>query len=111
MKNVKSVWSKVELKIYILLLCARADSEESTEELELIKAKSDEKSFDRLYAELLNDNEDISIQKIENAIARLEYSYKELRELKQEVLEVFKTDKKVDLREYKLSELLDNILY
>jgi hypothetical protein len=37
MKNNHKNWSKEELKIYILLLCANASGEESPEEIEVIK--------------------------------------------------------------------------
>ncbi|MCM4166340.1 hypothetical protein KCTC52924_03272 [Arenibacter antarcticus] len=111
MKNTNPQWSKKELNIYILLLCAKADFHETTKELDLIKSKIDEKTFERLYAEFSNDDEDSSILKIEDAIARHEYSYIELIKIKQEVMDVFKTDKKFHLMEHRLSDLLDNILY
>ena len=38
MKQNKHPWNKKELKIYILLLCANADNEESEKEIELIKS-------------------------------------------------------------------------
>lgn len=48
MKNELSKWSKAELKIYILLLCAKIDQEESEEELALIKSKTGEDTFNRI---------------------------------------------------------------
>ncbi|WP_086476739.1 MULTISPECIES: hypothetical protein [Arenibacter] len=111
MKNNRFHWSKTELKIYILLLCANADARVSAEELEFIKSKIDGGTFDRVYAEFLNDDEDSCIEKIENGIAVFDYSYKELSQIKQEVMTVFKTDKNFLLSEDRLRQHLDNILY
>ena len=41
MKSKHNIWAKEELQIYILLLCANADSDE----INLIKSKTDTKSL------------------------------------------------------------------
>jgi hypothetical protein len=58
MKNEQPKWSKEELKIYILLLCAKADWKETPEEMTLIRSKSNQEIFDRIYKEISEDKED-----------------------------------------------------
>jgi len=111
MKNEMSQWSKSELKIYILILCAKIDGHETEEEIALIKSKTDIETFDKLYNEFCCDEEDGCFEKIEHAINQHEYSLKELHELKQEILEVFHSDEKFSTKERYLEKVFDNILY
>ncbi|WP_026838538.1 hypothetical protein [Gillisia sp. JM1] len=111
MKNELKYWSKQELKIYILLLCAKADSIESDEEIDMIKSKIDSETFDRLYNEFCCDDEDHCLDKIQSAIAKHEYSNKEIKGLRKEIYEVFLTDKKFNMKERNLDRLLDSMLY
>ncbi|ALM06825.1 hypothetical protein SB49_02665 [Sediminicola sp. YIK13] len=111
MKNEAPKWSKNELKTYILLLCAKADWKETPEEIELIKSKSTKEIFDRLYKEISNDNEDMSLDKIEAAVERLHFSTMELLEIKKEIQEVFNSDKDFSLKEQYIDEILDNLIY
>jgi len=111
MKNNGTHWSKAELKVYILLLCAKADSIEDTEELNLIRSRTAPEKFDRLYNEISHDDEDNSFTKIENTISKLDYSEMELAELKKEIREVFSADGKFHITERNLSRILDNIIY
>lgn len=111
MKADKTQWSKVELKTYILLLCAKADLVETEEEFNLIKSKTSPEIFDRMYEEFCKANEDESFEKIQYAVGRHKYSYKELSELKKEIQEVFFSDNKLLMKEQNLSRVLDNIIY
>ena len=111
MKNESRHWSKEELKIYILLLCAKADSIESVEEIDMIKSKIDIETFDRLYNEFSCDDEDNCLDKIQMAIAKHEYSIKEIKGLRQEIHDFFLTDNKFNLKERNLDRLLDSMLY
>ncbi len=111
MNNESKYWSKQELKIYILLLCAKADSIETVLEIDIIKSKIDTETFDRLYNEFSCDDEDNCLDKIQAAIAQHEYSNKELRGLRKEIHEIFLSDKKFDLQERNLDRLLDSMLY
>lgn len=111
MKPANKIWTKEELKIYILLLCAKADSEESELEISLIKSKTSETTFEQIYAEFSLDDEDKSIEKIEFAVGRHEYSMRELYQLKKEIQEIFTSDKKYLMKERSLGSILDNILY
>ena len=111
MNDVKTYWSKKELKIYILLFCAKADNEESEVEIELIKSKTDLKTFNKLYAEFGGDDEETSFEKIEDAIGKYPFSSREISEIKKEVMDVFNSDKKFEMKERYLNKVLDNILY
>lgn len=111
MKTDQTPWNKAELKIYILLLCAKADLVETEEELNLIKSKTSTDIFDRMYEEFCKDDEDECYKKIQYAVGRHKYSYKELSELKKEIQEVFFSDKKLLMKEQNLSRVLDNIIY
>lgn len=111
MKNALTKWTKAELKIYILMLCAKIDQNESAEEIVLIKSKTDDETYNKLYNEFSCDEEDGCFEKIEDAINHHEYSPKELHDLKQEILEVFHSDKKFVMKERYLETVFDNILY
>ncbi|MEA1786154.1 hypothetical protein U1E44_08635 [Arenibacter sp. GZD96] len=111
MKKKPTYWSKTELKIYILLLCAQADHHASQDEINVIKSKCDADTFDRLYQEFSQDDEETSLQKIETAIGRLEYSFFEIDQLKKEILHIFLADNSFSMTERKLLQILDNILY
>ena len=65
MNRTTNRWNKRELQTYILLLCANADSEETTEELDLIKTKVDDSTFQKMHQEIKKDSEEISLEKIE----------------------------------------------
>lgn len=111
MKKEIAQWSKTELKIYILMLCAKIDSKVSKVEINLIKSRVNAETFDSIYKEFCEDDEDTSFEKIEYVIGRHEYSANELNELKMEVIEVFNSDKKFSNKERYLVKVLDNILY
>ncbi|PKA83108.1 hypothetical protein ATE92_1254 [Ulvibacter sp. MAR_2010_11] len=111
MKKQPNHWSKDELKIYVLLLCARADSHETEEELNLIKSKIDSETFNRLYEEFCEDEEDDCLEKIQHALEQHEYSNMELGQLKKEVWELFHADKELGSKERNIARILDNVLY
>ncbi len=111
MKPEQKQWNTSELKTYILLLCAKADLVETEEELNLIKSKTSTDAFERMYKEFCEDDEDKGLEKIQNAVGRHKYSYKELFELKKEIQEVLFSDKKLLMKEQYLGLVFDNILY
>jgi hypothetical protein len=111
MKNELTKWSKAELKIYILLLCAKIDQDESEAEIALIKSKTDEATFNKLYSEFCCDEEDGCFEKIEDAVNYHEYSPKEIKELKKDILEVFQADENFTMKERYLETVFDRILY
>ena len=111
MKTDETKWNKEELKTYILILCAKADKVESEEEIQLIKAKSSNEIFDKMYREFQNDNEDESLEKIQDVLEQHEYSELEICELKNEIQKIFAADRKIPMSESNLGRILENILY
>jgi hypothetical protein len=104
-------WTKSELQIYILLLCANADSDQTPEELDAIKAKVDQQTFDKMYAEFTGDTQDEALKKIDHKIQLLEYSHLELTALRREMYDIFFSDCDFKMMERNLDRILDNILY
>jgi len=111
MKSEEKTWTKTELQIYILLLCANADSVESKEELNLIKSKVDEKTFRKIYNEFSKDTEEESLDKIDANIHLHIYNHTELSNLHKEIQEIFLIDNKFGVLEQNLNRILDNIIY
>lgn len=110
MKNQQPKWSKTELEIYILLLCANADSVMTADEIRLIKAKPTLEVYERMYNEFSED-EDSSLEKIEASVAKHHFSIMELSDLKKEMYNVFLSDNNFEFKERYLSKVLDNIIY
>ena len=111
MKSKNNYWTKEELQIYILLLCANADSDETKDELNLIKSKTDTKTFAKIYEEFSKDSEDESLEKIDDAVHNHVYSQKELSKFNKEIQTIFFSDNKLGNLERNLKRILDNILY
>ena len=111
MKTDNTQWSKEELKTYILLLCAKADKIEAEEEIKIIKRKTSDTVFNKMYREFKDDDEDESLEKIQQALEAHEYSTMELSALRSEIHQVFSSDSKVNMKERNLGWVLDNILY
>ena len=111
MKSKKDYWTKKELQIYILLLCANADLEETENELSMIKSRFKEKKFEKVYAEFKKDTEDESLEKIQDNIAVLQFSHKEIDQLKREMHHIFFSDKTFKTMECNMQRILDNIIY
>lgn len=111
MTNKMTKWSKEEIKTYILLLCARADNQESPEEIEFIKSKTNADTFNKMYSEFCDDDEYVCFQKLEDSISQHHFSTMELAELRREIRQVFLADNKFTLMEQRLDKVLDNIIY
>ncbi|SRX54430.1 hypothetical protein [Aequorivita sp. CIP111184] len=111
MKTDETKWSKEELKTYILILCAKADKVEAEEEISFIKTKTSTEIFDKMYGEFQNDDEDESLEKIQDALERHHYSELEICELKNEIQKIFAADRKIPMAESNLGRILDNIIY
>ncbi len=111
MKSETNTWTKTELQIYILLLCANADSVESKEEINLIKSKVDKKTFRKIYNEFCNDTEENSFEKIDANIHLHKYNQTELSNIHKEINEIFLADNKFGMMEQNLNRILDNIIY
>ena len=111
MKSEQQNWTKTELQIYILMLCANADSNVTEEELNLIKSKTDRETFEKMSREFSGDTEEESLEKIQDNLVMHEYSHKELVNLRKEMFEIFFSDKKFSMMENTLDKILNNILY
>ena len=111
MTPIKNNWSKTELQVYILLLCANADDHESEKELSMIKTKTNPETFEKIYQEFSSDTEDERLDKIEVAIHLHEYSMKEIADFRREMYEIFFSDCNFTLMERNLDRILDNIIY
>ena len=111
MKSETKKWTKEELQIYILLLCANADSDESKEEIKIVKSKVDKKTFKKIYKEFGKDTEEERFEKIDNAIHLHEFSHVELEKFRNEINEIFLVDNHFAVMETNLNRILDNILY
>lgn len=111
MNSDHTQWSKEELKIYILLLCAKADNVEDKAELDFIKTQTDPDTFEQMHELFEADEEEESLTKIQEAVAKHEYSNKELADLKSQIKVVFASDDKFHLKEHSMGLILDNILY
>lgn len=104
-------WTKTELQIYILLLCANADSVETEEEINLIKSKVDEETFNNIHEEFSADSEEDRFEKIDDNIHSHEYTNMELAQLRKEMYEVFFSDCEFKMMERNLDKIMDNMLY
>ena len=104
-------WTKEQLKTYILILCANIDSNETEEEIEFIKSKTDLADFDKMYTEFLEDSEQESLDKIDDSIQDHSFSEMELIEFRTEIRKIFNSDDKIHIKEETLDKILDNILY
>ncbi|WP_373057162.1 hypothetical protein [Zunongwangia sp. H14] len=111
MTKEKIHWTKRELQVYILLLCANADALQTEEEVNLIKSKVDKETFEKMQKEIAGDTEEDSLEKIQDTVAVHHFSYKEILELQKEMQEVFLSDKKYTMMECNLDRILRNMLY
>jgi len=105
------LWTKNELQTYILLLCANADSDETDEELQMIKSKVDDATYEKIYEEFSNDSEQQGLDKIDDNIHHHDFTNQELSELRREMYEIFFADCSFKQMERNLDRIMDNILY
>ena len=111
MISTSSNWTKIGLQVYILLLCANADKEETQEELSMIRSKVPNETFDKIYKEFSSHSNKKRIKKIGQNIHFHNYSDMELNTFRKEIDEVFFSDGKFKMMEQRMGLLLDNILY
>lgn len=111
MKNKTDKLTKKELQIYILLLCANADSNETEDELLAIKSKVDAQIFKSIYKIFSDDSEDERFEKIDYNINLHEFSNLELAQLRKEMYEIFFSDCDFTMMERNLDKIMDNIIY
>ncbi|OBX22083.1 hypothetical protein LX77_03438 [Gelidibacter algens] len=103
--------TKKELQIYILLLCANADSAETEEELNMIKSKVDAETFERIYKDFSSATEDERLERVDDNIQVHDFENIELAELRREMYEIFFADCDFKIMERNLNRIMDNIIY
>ncbi len=111
MSAEKNNWTKEELQVYILLLCANADNDETDKELSMIKSKVPKETFDKIYIEFSGDSEKKRFKKIDRNVQLHAYTEMELGTFRREVYEIFFSDCNFTMMEKRLDWTLDNILY
>jgi len=111
MKKRKPDWTKTELQIYIMLLCAHADKKETEEELEMIQNSTSKITFLKMYKKFHKHSKGKRLDKIEKVIHNHDYSQMELAAFRREMYKIFFSDSKFSLLEERLDMTLDNILY
>jgi len=110
MSNSSTHWSKNELQAYILLYCANANFVEKPAEIDLIKSKVDTTRYKAIHQEFDNDNDYQSIEKIIDAVNRLNLSDKQTDKMILEIKELFMADGDFDAAEKALFSGLKHIL-
>ena len=111
MKHKAKDWTKAELQVYILLMCANADNEETKEEVHMIKSKVDAATFNKMEQLFHKDSERRRLKKIDISIHRHTYSSIELAAFRNEAYDIFLSDNSFTMMEKRLDWTLDNILY
>ena len=110
MKTVENIWTQEELKAYILIYCANANYEESTEEIEFINSKIPEADFKKMHKEFDHDNDYQSLQKINAHLEHFKYTNDQKEGLFDEIKALFLSDEKYDTLERNLLRGLQQLL-
>lgn len=99
MSDSSNHWSKNDLQAYLLLYCANADFLVNEEEIEIIKSKVNSSDYKVISKEFNDDNDYQSIQKIQDAIKRLDLSEHQVDDLISETKALFLADGDFDATE------------
>ncbi|TYP97378.1 hypothetical protein C7447_10463 [Tenacibaculum adriaticum] len=110
MEKTITNWSKKELQAYLFIYCMNADYDETKNEIEFVKSKIDDETFNRMHTEFEKDNDYISIQKIQSSLDKLGYTHKEIEQLFTEIKDLFLSDNKFDILERNLMMGLKKLL-
>jgi uncharacterized protein YlbG (UPF0298 family) len=110
MSDFNTNWSKKELSAYILMYCANANFQETSEELEIVRSKVDSDSLKVIRKEFNEDNDYQSIQKIQSTVERLGYNWSQLDDLISEIKALFLADGTFDAIEKSMFIGLRNLL-
>lgn len=111
MKDKKPNWTKTELQVYIMLLCANADKKETEEELEMIQNSTSKITFLKMHKKFHTHSKKKQLNKIETCIDNHNYSQMELAAFRREMYKIFFSDCEFSMLEERLDKTLDNILY
>ena len=105
-----SNWTKDELVAYMLLYAAHSDLKENNHERNVINAKVDKETFQKIHNEFNADNDFQSIQKIVASIDKHNYSKTDLDQLLADIKGLFFADSDFDIREHSMLLFLKRIL-
>ena len=103
-------WTKDELVAYILLYAAHSDLKENNHERNVINAKVDKETFQKVYDEFNTDNDFQSIQKIVASVDKHNYSKTDFDQLLADIKGLFFADGDFDIREHSMLLFLKRIL-
>ena len=92
MKNTETNWSKNEFKAYLFLYAAQADYIITDTEKDIIEELVDKRQYHKIFRELENDNDIVSIKKIEYNLKKFNYSKNEKEQLLVEINNLFLSD-------------------
>ncbi len=104
------IWTREELKTYVLIFCANANFSESKDEKRFIKEKVGKEEYQKMHAEFEKNNDYVSIQKIQAAIEHNNYTQKDKDELFGEIKAMFVQDGETDILEANIFRGLHHIL-
>ena len=103
-------WTRDEFLAYLLLYAANSNFEEANLERNVIISKVDMQTFQKIHDEFDADNDYQSLQKIQDAIERLNYSSEDIDELLSEIQVLFYSDGDFDLLERNMFTFLKRLL-
>ncbi len=110
--ELKTEWTKEEFIAYLLLYAAKADQIITKEELDIVHSKVNNESYEKIKAEIEQDNDYQSSQKILFNIEQFNFSKNDIETLMKEIKTLFLSDGKYDILEKNmylaLSHLLNN---
>lgn len=110
MEEIKTNWSREELKAYILLYCAHANFIETKSEKDYIKSKVGEDKYRKIHREFDDDNDYQKIQKIQNTVKRYDYSKAEIDKLFINIKRMFLAEGSMDILEENIYRGLQHLL-
>jgi len=109
MDTTETNWSQNEFKTYLFLYAANADYIVTETEEDIIKELVDIKHYHKLYAELKNDSDFQSIQKVIFNLKKFNYSKDDIENLLLELKELFLSDGKFNHLEKIMLKNLEKI--
>lgn len=92
MSDYQTQWTETQFHAYVLLYCAMADTIETPEEKEKIRALVSPASYQLIHDEFEADNDYVRIQKIQATAERMNYGPEKIDELLDSMKEVFMAD-------------------
>ena len=110
MKVTTPDWSPEEFKAYILLYAAGNDTHITADELQYIHSKVDDGILQKMQAEIQQDNDYQSIQKITRCLECFDYKKDDLDQLFAEIEQLYLADGKFDISERNIFHGLKKLL-